>query len=503
MEEKDKFLFEATVKSKEVIKATDTEEEKRIIEAFVATTDRDTDGDVIDDSALKDAADILVKQYSTLLYNHDSGRAIGRVLESDVKAVGTNKGLWIKALISKTEDDIWTKIQEGVLSKFSFWASVQRVPVFVDEEQTSIAYYRITKLFPYEASLVSVPANPNAVALDWYIEKAFNGGNTMDDKEKKKDITKADNPKPRVKIDSSDVSHTPWSKVNKTRIGQILAESGSERAIKEAFLVVPDVEKRSTWKFPHHELQKEGDNEYTLILSYTGLMAAYKAMQGARNKPDLSESEHRLAIAHLRKHFRKLISMGEYDEMPEGLKAKINEALKQLEEIIIEPLTKEEIMKELKDLLTRMKETEGDELKSLIEDAESLVEKIKDEDVQVTGEPKVEIDYDKIAEVVKGIVEELKPEEKDIEGEPTKDKDVDNEEVDALKEVVDELKSEIEKLRTELEEVKNKPIVKGQDTQRDEDITLEDSIKKEIESEEFNKKSPTEQLNVLRKLFNK
>ena len=496
MEEKDKFLFEAVVKGKEVVKATDTGEEKRILEAFIATTNKDTDNDVIDESALKDAVDILINKYNTVLYNHNTDKPIGKILDAAVKEIENEKGLWVKTLISKTENTIWTKIQEGVLSKFSFWARIQRVPVYVDEEQTQIDYFRITKLFPYEASLVSVPANPNAVALDWYIEKAFNGGKEMEeDKTKEKETTKA-KAKPKVTIDTKEVNHTPWSKVNKTKLGQVLAESGNEKAIREAFAVVPDIKKRSTWKLPHHVLVKTGDNAYEIELSYPGLMAFYKALRGARNKLDVSDAEYKAAVRHAKKHFRQLIAMGEYDEMPDGLKAKVNDALEQLEEKLS---TKEETMNELKDILLRMKEADEEELKSLIEDAEGVIEKVKTDEPKPDETPTVEVDYDKIAEVVKGIVEELRPVETD-EGNP-KDKDADVGNEDAMKEVVDKLQSEIDKLKKELEEIKNEPVVKGGDAQRTEELTDEEKLLKEVRSEEFDKKSPTEQLNVLRKLF--
>jgi hypothetical protein len=81
-------------------------------------------------------------------------------------------GLYLKILISKTVPDIWQQIKEGVLNKFSVRGRI------LEAEKEWVArlsqYARvIRKMHLVEVSLVAVPANPQARAIRWYVEKAL------------------------------------------------------------------------------------------------------------------------------------------------------------------------------------------------------------------------------------------------------------------------------------------------------------------------------------------
>ena len=363
----DKLYFElATESFYEVKSKEDTKGKNWYVEALVATTDRDTVDDIITPEALEKAAKVLKEQYQTVLYNHRADRPIGKVIDAKVKDLGNGrKGLWVKIMISKTEEEIWQKIKEGVLSKFSFWAKVERKPVYVETEDGKevVDHYLITDMYPFECSLVSVPANPNAVALDYYISKHLTeGGIDMqeqkeiktiteeikeEEKKEKEELKKEEaveteefeetedfveeveeetvedeevekqDAKPKIRINKTDVDFTPWSKVNKIRIRNILYKAGNKTAINEMYGVVRSYERMTDWGYPHHILKQVGENTYEMILSYTGLMAAYKAMRGARGGGrNLTDEERRKLKAHLRKHFRYLVQIGEYDEIP-------------------------------------------------------------------------------------------------------------------------------------------------------------------------------------------
>ncbi|MEK7745872.1 MAG: HK97 family phage prohead protease, partial [Elusimicrobiota bacterium] len=94
-------------------------------------------------------------------------------------------GLLIDALISKTEPEIIQKIKEGVLNKFSIRGQVlERERKFMPELNRTVNV--IKKMTLVEVSLVSVPANPEARAVGWYVSKALaeidqqsQGGTTM------------------------------------------------------------------------------------------------------------------------------------------------------------------------------------------------------------------------------------------------------------------------------------------------------------------------------------
>ena len=78
----------------------------------------------------------------------------------------------IDALISKSEPDIIQKIKEGILNKFSIRGEVlEREKKFVPElDRVANVIERMTLL---EVSVVSVPANPEAKAIGWYVSKAL------------------------------------------------------------------------------------------------------------------------------------------------------------------------------------------------------------------------------------------------------------------------------------------------------------------------------------------
>jgi hypothetical protein len=116
------------------------------------------------------------------------------------------------------------------------------------------------------------------------------------------------------KIKNSVISKTPWGEVDKTKLGQKLAELGNKSYIKETYLVVGDYEKRSTWKFPHHELLG-GD----LVVNKNGVIAAYQALRGARHDPNISPTQKKEAAKHLLRHYRTMKQQKEIEEIPEEL----------------------------------------------------------------------------------------------------------------------------------------------------------------------------------------
>ncbi len=86
----------------EIVKSQKDDKGKWIVEGFASTSDIDLSGDIITEEAFKDAEEDL-KKNSTLLDNHDPDKRIGHILEVKAK----KHGLWIKALISKTAEDVW------------------------------------------------------------------------------------------------------------------------------------------------------------------------------------------------------------------------------------------------------------------------------------------------------------------------------------------------------------------------------------------------------------
>lgn len=151
----------------QLLKTVDANGEFHIV-GYAATSDLDLQGDIISDAALQ-ASSLDLLQNSTVLLNHDVTQPIGKV----TKVQFDQHGLLIDALISQTEPDIIQKIKEGVLNKFSIRGQVlERQRKFMPDLNRAVNV--ILRMTLVEVSLVSVPANPEARAIGWYVSKALN-----------------------------------------------------------------------------------------------------------------------------------------------------------------------------------------------------------------------------------------------------------------------------------------------------------------------------------------
>jgi len=111
-----------------------------------------------------------------------------------------------------------------------------------------------------------------------------------------------------IRIDNATISDRAWSDVDKDALARRLQEAGGEAAIREAFAYVPNLENRSEWGGPHHELR--GD---TLVVSRNGVHALNAALKGARGGVKWPRSARVAALAHVRKHYKAMD-----EEPPEG-----------------------------------------------------------------------------------------------------------------------------------------------------------------------------------------
>ncbi len=152
----------------DIVKASSTTKSgDRVVCGYASTFDVDSDEMQITRTALEKAKDDLLK-YSTVLFNHDTNRPIGKVVETSVDDVG----LFIKIILSKSEDEIWKKLKEGIISKFSIKGRVTS-PELPKDGSSQLMQVNDIELF--EVSLVSVPANVEAQTICYYIAKSLNG----------------------------------------------------------------------------------------------------------------------------------------------------------------------------------------------------------------------------------------------------------------------------------------------------------------------------------------
>ncbi len=136
----------------------------RVVVGYASTFDVDSDNTQITKQALEGAKDDLLT-YSTVLFNHDMDRPIGKVIETEVDDIG----LLVKVILSKEEDEIWKKIDEGIINKFSIKGrAVDLSPTEGDNQ-----ILQINKIELFEVSLVSVPANKEAYTISHWIAKSL------------------------------------------------------------------------------------------------------------------------------------------------------------------------------------------------------------------------------------------------------------------------------------------------------------------------------------------
>ena len=111
--------------------------------------------DVITDGAFKKT---LKEQGDRIAfcYQHDIYNPIGKIQE--IKEDST--GLWLKVKISDAENDIKTKIREGILKEMSIGYSVMEAK---RGEQDGEDVNFLTEIKLYEVSLVTIAANPLAI----------------------------------------------------------------------------------------------------------------------------------------------------------------------------------------------------------------------------------------------------------------------------------------------------------------------------------------------------
>lgn len=155
------FSFELDIiKSKSIVSAGD-----RIVVGYASTYDIDSDFTQLTREALQKASEDLLT-YSTVLYNHDDTRPIGVVIETAVDDIG----LLVKVKISKDETEIWNKVTEGIINKFSIRGRSGDFEYITKGEDTIL---QIKSVSLHEVSLVSVPANKEAKTICYYIAKSL------------------------------------------------------------------------------------------------------------------------------------------------------------------------------------------------------------------------------------------------------------------------------------------------------------------------------------------
>lgn len=198
------------------------------IRGMASTADVDRYGDIVEPKAFENTLETFAKN-PIMLLQHDAEKAIGRFSETTV----TKKGLEVQGDVLYNTDDCITKIKDGVLGAFSIGYYPKKYEIrngegvllatengyepgatWEDVWNDNTVIRTIKELDLIEISVVSTPANPNAVfSLEKSVKSFFDETKTEWKKllEKKEETpeTPEDTPTDNEDAPAEETTETP------------------------------------------------------------------------------------------------------------------------------------------------------------------------------------------------------------------------------------------------------------------------------------------------------
>lgn len=269
------------------------DEPRRWISGIATTACLDMNGVEITEAALRASANDLLT-FSTILDGHDTGRAVGRVTECYYD--DAIKGIRFTGFISSVENDLWTKVREGVLNKFSVsWHTMDYEYVEQPNGESKIVVHSLRLL---EVSLVSVPSVPEAELTSW-VERALRcaGVSAADAQVVSSEIATFE----QLKFAHTPPSRRPWDSVGAIQRIRVLAGGPAKQDVdwsvyQQAFAHVSgDGSRFGDYGFPHHDVV-----DGHLVSSRAGLDVAVAKLKVS----DLPDEDKRSVAQHLVKELR-------------------------------------------------------------------------------------------------------------------------------------------------------------------------------------------------------
>lgn len=128
--------------------------DERIIEGWASTKDLDRYNEIVEPAAFKKSLKTYMKN-PVLFFGHEWwSLPIGKVLSAKIK----DDGLWVKAKISESADEVWSLLKEEMLKTFSIGYKLLK---YEKDQETDITTLLDLELL--EISVVGIPANPEAM----------------------------------------------------------------------------------------------------------------------------------------------------------------------------------------------------------------------------------------------------------------------------------------------------------------------------------------------------
>jgi HK97 family phage prohead protease len=249
------------------------------VEGYASAAVRDLYDEVITEEALKEAAKDLTREpYNKVFLNHKHDDIpIGKIIEAEVR----DGKLWVKLMLNKAHpqfETVYRSLKDGFLDAFSIGFKAL-------EKQGN----RIIKLRIVEVSLVSIPANPQAVVEQVY-EKNF-------EPEEVRGVVPShpwkygkDEQSGWKKPTLSDFTNKSWDELS----------DAEKRSIAGHFAWAPanPPERFTDLKLPHHDPKSHA-------VVRRGVIAAMAALFGARGGVDIPAEDKKKVYDHLAAHYRE------------------------------------------------------------------------------------------------------------------------------------------------------------------------------------------------------
>jgi HK97 family phage prohead protease len=241
------------------------------------------------------------KKNPILLSYHDNQEPVGKVIDINV----TLDGLEITAEVHQVLNE---KVYYAVKNRILKTLSIGFKPLdSVYDALADIYYYKSVELL--EVSIVAVPDNQDSIFTTLTQSPCANGSCLLASK-----ATSTHTLSCAKKIKNKEISNKRWNEVDKSILLDTISSDATKEVIEEAYLVVGDLEKKSSWKFPHHEFI-----EGKLIVSKGGVQSAFAALKSVQDELVYSKETKILAAKHLLKHYEEMVEIKVIEEVPEDI----------------------------------------------------------------------------------------------------------------------------------------------------------------------------------------
>jgi hypothetical protein len=154
---------------------TKADQSKRTIKGIATADAVDHAGDVVTWAASKKA---FATTSAAIREQHQKDKTVGRIIGFEAKSIWDEKlnkvinVIEVEAYISRTAEDTWTKINEGILKGFSIGGSVTKSEERIAKDDPTKSYRYITDYTLTELSVVDNPCSPQAQIMT--INKSLN-----------------------------------------------------------------------------------------------------------------------------------------------------------------------------------------------------------------------------------------------------------------------------------------------------------------------------------------